>query len=77
MSNENKKVSPLREAMGNLDSVLPDHLFDSNEGELILDRLNKVWDEIDQVEKLNHSRFEKTHYCDTRNEEEEQFYQQL
>ena len=51
MSNGVEKiVSPLRKAMSELDYGLPEYIFDSEEGQSIADLIQKVWDEIDNLE---------------------------
>jgi len=50
MSKDKKKMSPLRKAMSELDYGLPEYIFDSEEGQSIADLIQKVWDEIDNVE---------------------------
>ena len=52
-SGEDKIVSPLRKAMSELDYALPDYIFDHKEGHKIKDCIDKVWEEIDEVEGLN------------------------
>ena len=47
---EQKKMSPLRKAMSELDYGLPEYVFDSEEGREVHDLIQKVWDEIDNVE---------------------------
>ena len=50
-SGEEKIMSPLRKAMSELDYGLPEYIFDSEEGQSIADLIQKVWEEIDNVEK--------------------------
>ena len=47
---EQKKMSPLRKAMSELDYGLPEYVFDSEEGREVHDLIQKVWNEIDNVE---------------------------
>jgi hypothetical protein len=46
-----KTVSPLRKAMSELDYGIPEYVFDSEEGHKVHDLIQKVWDEIDKIEK--------------------------
>ena len=50
-SGEEKIMSPLRKAMSELDYGLPEYIFDSEKGQSIADLIQKVWEEIDNVEK--------------------------
>tara|TARA_R100000234_G_C4889676_1_gene130902 strand:+ start:296 stop:472 length:177 start_codon:yes stop_codon:yes gene_type:complete len=45
-----KIVSPLRKAMIKLDYAIPEDVFDSEDGNKIHDLIQKVWDEIDNLE---------------------------
>jgi len=45
-----KIVSPLRKAMSELDYAIPEYVFDSEDGNKIHDLIQKVWDEIDNLE---------------------------
>jgi len=47
---EQKKMSPLRKAMSELDYGLPEYVFDSEEGCEVHDLIQKVWEEIDNIE---------------------------
>tara|TARA_R100000656_G_scaffold2702_1_gene4400 strand:- start:273 stop:461 length:189 start_codon:yes stop_codon:yes gene_type:complete len=47
---EEKIMSPLRKAMSELDYGLPEYIFDSEEGQSIADLIQKVWEEIDNIE---------------------------
>ena len=47
---EQKKMSPLRKAMSELDYGLPEYVFDSEDGKKVHDLIQKVWNEIDNVE---------------------------
>ena len=50
-SGEEKIISPLRKAMSELDYGLPEDIFNHEEGHRINDLIQKVWEEIDSVEK--------------------------
>ena len=45
-----KIVSPLRKAMSELDYGIPEYVFDSEDGNKVHDLIQKVWDEIDNLE---------------------------
>lgn len=45
-----EKKSKLRKAMSELDYAIPEYVFDSEEGEQIHNLIQKVWDEIDNLE---------------------------
>ena len=49
-SGEDKIVSPLRKAMSELDYAIPEYVFNSKEGKQIHDLIQKVWNEIDNLE---------------------------
>ena len=54
MSNGVEKiVSPLRKAMSELDYGLPEYIFDSEEGKIVADLIQKVWDKIDNLKYVN------------------------
>jgi|TARA_R100001530_G_scaffold48582_1_gene36477 hypothetical protein len=51
MSNGVEKIiSPLRKAMSELDYGLPEYVFDSEEGNEVHNLIQKVWEEIDNLE---------------------------
>ena len=50
-SGEEKVMSPLRKAMSELDYGLPEDIFNHEEGHRINDLIQKVWEEIDSVER--------------------------
>ena len=47
MSNQKSK---LRKAMSELDYAIPEYVFNSEEGKQIHDLIQKVWNEIDNIE---------------------------
>ena len=55
MSEEERTMSPLREAMRKLDHAIPDYIFDDEGGEeqALASLIANVWDAIDNVEKLD------------------------
>lgn len=55
MSEEERTMSPLREGMSKLDHAIHDYIFDDEGGEeqALASLIANVWDEIDNVEKLD------------------------
>ena len=51
-SGEEKIMSPLRKAMSELDYELPEDIFNHEKGHRIHDLIQKVWEEIDNVEGI-------------------------
>ena len=51
-SGEEKIMSPLRKAMSELDYELPEDIFNHEKGHRINDLIQKVWEEINNVEGI-------------------------
>ena len=49
-SEEEKTMSPLRQAMGKLDHAIPDYIFDDEDGEELANIISQVWDAIENIE---------------------------
>jgi len=52
MITEDKKAwEKLRTAMSNLDSLIPDYVFDDEDGEELANSISDVWDAINDLQK--------------------------